>query len=191
MSADPSSEPFFEEKYSAAADPWDFETSAYEQYRYATIVRTLQGRRYERAFEPGCSIGILTVELARMCNSVEAIDISPTAVASARERCAAFENVAVRQGKLPDSIPSGLFDLIVFSEIGYYFDARTLGKIVSDLVSRLTVRGVFLAAHWLGRSPDHRLTGDEVHAVLACIPRLTHSVGERHEGFRIDLWTRR
>jgi len=190
MNIDSSSEEFFESKYAAAADPWDFETSAYERNRYTTIVRALQGRRYKRAFEPGCSIGLLTLELARICDSVEAIDISPTAVACARARCAACENVTVRQGKLPGSVPDGLFDLIVFSEIGYYFAADVLTKIVQDLVGRLTPEGLFLAAHWLGVSPDHRLKGDQVHALLEGTPGLTPTFAERHEGFRIERWTR-
>ena len=112
---DASSEQFFEQKYAAEADPWAFATSDYERERYRTILRVLGDRRYKRAFEPGCSIGILTRDLADLCDRVEAIDISSSAVARAQERCFGLETVNIAQGKLPDAVPSGSFDLIVLS----------------------------------------------------------------------------
>jgi SAM-dependent methyltransferase len=188
--ANPSSEQFFEQKYAAAADPWAFATSAYELERYQTIIRALSGRRYKRAFEPGCSIGILTCDLADLCDRVEAIDISSSAVDRARERCAGFDNVRITHGKLPEAVPSGSFDLIVLSEIGYYFSPEVLLEIASQLLERLTFGGVLFAAHWLGHSPDHQLTGDEVHALLGTVPKMQRTLAERHEGFRLELWTR-
>jgi SAM-dependent methyltransferase len=188
--SDASSEHFFEQKYAAAADPWAFATSRYERERYRTIVRALSDRRYKRAFEPGCSIGVLTRDLAELCDRIEAIDISSSAVSQAQERCFGLDNVKIAQGKLPDALPFGSFDLIVLSEIGYYFAPEALLEITSQLVSRLTIKGVFLAAHWLGQSPDHKLTGDEVHTLLGSIPGIERTLAERHEGFRLERWTR-
>jgi SAM-dependent methyltransferase len=187
---DTSSEQFFEEKYAASADPWAFATSGYERERYRTIVKALSHRRYQRAFEPGCSIGILTRDLADLCDRVEAIDVSPSAVARAQERCFGLDNVKIAQGKLPDAIPAGSFDLIVFSEIGYYLAPDVLLRVASQLVTHLAIDGVLLAAHWLGQSPDHRLTGDEVHTLLGSIPEIERTLAERHEGFRLERWTR-
>ena len=84
MSLSPTSAEFFETMYAEREDPWEFASSQYERDRYAAIVRALGNRRYRRAFEPGCSIGILTPQLAAFCDRVEAMDISPTAVARAR-----------------------------------------------------------------------------------------------------------
>jgi SAM-dependent methyltransferase len=187
---DTSSEQFFEEKYAADADPWAFATSSYERGRYRTIVRALRDRRYKRAFEPGCSIGILTRDLADLCDRVDAIDISSSAVTCAQAHCAGLDNVRIAQGKLPDAIPAGSFDLIVFSEVGYYFAPEVLLEIASQLVARLSFQGVLLAAHWLGRSPDHRLNGDEVHTLLGSLPKIERTLAERHEGFRLERWTR-
>lgn len=187
---DASSEQFFEQKYAAEADPWAFATSRYERERYQTIVRALGGRRYKRAFEPGCSIGILTRDLADLCDRVEAIDISSSAVARAQERCFGLDNVKIAQGKLPDAVPPGSFDLIVLSEIGYYFAPEALLEIACQLMARLTIKGVLLAVHWLGQSPDHQLTGDEVHTLLGSIPGIERTLAERHEGYRLERWTR-
>jgi SAM-dependent methyltransferase len=190
MPDDPTSEEFFEAKYQEEADPWHFATSAYEQDRYSAILRALQPRQFRRVFEPGCSIGILTEKLAVFCDEVEAMDISSTAVSRTRERCGRLGNVTVRHGALPDAVPEGAFDLIVLSEIGYYFPLAVLNELVSELVGRLIQEGTFLAAHWLGSSPDHLLTGDQIHELIGTIPGLTHATSQQHEGFRIDLWKR-
>jgi SAM-dependent methyltransferase len=181
---------FFERIYRHAPDPWNFAASDYEQGRYRSILDALGGQRYVRAFEPGCSIGILTALLSPLCDRVEAIDISPTAVNRASERCRELANVNVSSGALPESIPAGKFDLIVFSEIGYYFRRGPLLELGNRLISEISPSGTFLAAHWLGRSSDHLLSGDEVHDVLASIPGLRNVHAERHAGFRLDRWER-
>jgi SAM-dependent methyltransferase len=184
------SEEFFDKLYLADADPWNFARSDYELRRYSAEISFLQGRRFERGFEPGCSIGVLTEKLAPLCDRLDAIDISPTAACLARKRCNHLKHVSVRQGSLPQDIPSGPFDLIVLSEIGYYFEAPALEKLGAELVSRLEREGVFLAAHWLGNSPDHLLTGDRVHQVLGCLPGLRLTASDRHPGYRIDRWSK-
>jgi len=126
MSEDTASQALFEAKYRHDGDLWDFATSTYEQTRYSAILSSLNGRRFRRAFEPGCSIGILTARLAAQCGRVEAIDISTTAASRAEERCRPLSNVNVRQGSLPGDIPGGAFDLILFIEIGYYFHPTVL-----------------------------------------------------------------
>ena len=184
------SQQFFEQIYLRSADPWDFAASDYEQQRYSSVVRALGNGRYARAFEPGCSIGVLTEKLANHCDLVEAMEISPTAVARARERCSGLTNVRITQGSLPEAIPAGTFDLIAFCEIGYYFDSSSLTDIAGTLFNRLNQGGVFLAEHWLGVSKDHVLSGDRVHELLASVGGRPNGNGERFEGFRMDRWTR-
>jgi trans-aconitate methyltransferase len=184
------SQAFFEEKYKRSGDPWAFATSVYEQQRYAAILSAIGHRRYRHAFEPGCSIGVLTERLASFCGRVDATDISPTAIAVAMQRTRHLANVQTTCGALPGFIPDGNFDLIVFSEIGYYFTEDALFSLARELVDRNCKSGVFLAAHWLGESPDHLLSGDRVHEVLAQVPNLFLQHAERHPGFRLDVWTR-
>jgi protein-L-isoaspartate O-methyltransferase len=180
---------FFEAKYRSSADPWDFANSQYEQRRYAATLAALQGRYFERAFEPGCSIGVLTSKLAAFCGHLHAIDLSPTAVESAKRRCAHLPNVELAVGSV-EAPPAGCFDLIVLSEIGYYFEKPRLFDIGAKLVRQLDSGGIFLAVHWLGVSPDHLLSGDEVHEVLHGLTGLRIVTSERYMGFRIDQWTK-
>lgn len=188
MTTSTTSQSFFEAMYREHADPWSFATSEYELSRYKAIVRALQHRRYQRAFEPGCSVGVLTEQLAALCEHVEAMEISPTAAARARERCGCLANVHIACGALPEQMPSGSFDLIVLSEIGYYFEAEELGQLSEQLLEQLQSNGVLLAEHWLGTSNDHILSGDHVHEILSGVTGLRLEHSERNEQFRLDRW---
>ena len=190
MTNNTTNQEFFEAKYQESNDPWAFASSDYEQNRYSEILRALDHRRYSRAFEPGCSIGILTVRLASICEYVDAIDISPTAVRQARQRCAHLSNVSICCGSLPNDVPAGTFDLVLLSEIGYYFGRQELLQVGSQVVGHLEPSGVLLAVHWLGHSADHQIDGDSVHEILNHLDGLTLEYSERHVGFRIDRWVR-
>jgi SAM-dependent methyltransferase len=190
MTTNTVSKDFFEEKYRASRDPWNFSSSTYELNRYDEIMRLLGNRTFRNGFEPGCSIGVLTERLAGRCRNLFAMDISPTAVAMARKRCGRYPNVTVVEGTLLDDTPSDVFDLIVFSEIGYYFEREVLAGIRDSLAGRLAKHGVFIGVHWLGVSQDHLLTGDEVHGVLRSSNSLRMTASERHDGFLLESWER-
>jgi protein-L-isoaspartate O-methyltransferase len=190
MTLDTTSQSFFEKIYQTSEDPWGFASSDYERDRYATIMRALRGRAYRNTFELACSVGVLTTQLALISEQVHAIDISPTAITRAHERCRAYSNVSVSCGRLPTDIPTIAFDLIVFSEIGYYFNETGLAELARKLVERLEPNGIFLAAHWLGNSPDHILSGDRVHEILKSVDGLELEVEQCYSCFRLDRWAR-
>lgn len=189
-SPDPSSAAFFERKYQESADPWNFNGSAYELERYEVTMQAIAGRHFRHAFEPGCSVGVLTARLAQACDRVTAVDLSETAVAAARIRCARWNNVELRAGSLADPIQEADFDLVVLSEIGYYLPAGELRRCGAALLGKLVPGGCLLAVHWLGQSDDHLLSGDEVHTVLRSLPGLQLEHTERHAGFRLDRWVK-
>jgi SAM-dependent methyltransferase len=185
---------FFEQAH-AHGDPWDLATDPYEQRRYDTVVTHVPPGRYGSAFEPGCSIGELTARLAARCEHIEAIDLAASAIRQARRRCQGLHNVTIRQGALPDDIPERPFDLIAFVEIGYYFTPEVLTAICRELDTRLAGGGRLVAAHWIGRSPDHVMTGEAVHDLLRSTLTAGHQRYEVHPdprraGFVLDVWDR-
>lgn len=186
-----SSAEFFERKYSGACDPWNFAGSAYELERYAAIVAALQHRRWRSAFEPGCSIGVLTERLAGLCERVTAVDFAESAVEQARVRCARWPGVRVECASLAERADVAGYDVIVLSEIGYYFEAEAWRELAGRVVGSMDAGATLLGAHWLGSSADHCLHGDAVHAVLRADDRLVLQHAERHAGFRLDRWERR
>ncbi len=184
------SESFFEAKYRSVTDPWDFAQSPYELARYRAILSALAPHRFRLAVEPGCSVGVLTEKLAAICDRVEACDLSATAVQRARQRCASLSNVDIRHGSLTTLLPRDA-DLYLFSEVGYYLTQADLRAHLESAIDSLAPSATLLACHWLGSSPDHILSGDQVHDLLHQLPSLQHEYTERHPQFRLDRWTKR
>jgi protein-L-isoaspartate O-methyltransferase len=121
---------YFDQMYAEAADPWGLASRWYEARKYALSLALLPEPHYQDAFEPGCSVGVLTGMLAARCGQVLAWDASGAAVRAAMARTAALPNVSVDRGAIPGDWPTGQFDLIVFSEVLYYFAGGELDKVL-------------------------------------------------------------
>src|SRR5580692_1195149 len=93
---------YFDQMYRDNVDPWDFEHSAYEQRKYAVTVASLPRPRYRSAFEPGCSVGVLTEQLAIRCDRLLSSDIIPSALQRAEARLGKGSNVCFEQRSIPD-----------------------------------------------------------------------------------------
>ena len=155
---------YFTDMYASGPDPWGFESRWYEHRKYLLTVAALPDPRYAAAFEPGCSVGVLTSRLAGRCERLLATDIVPAALERAADRLRDADNVTLELRAVPEDWPPGPFDLVVLSEIAYYFDAPTLNGLVRSVVdttpSRSDDRGGALAwAHRLSalrrRRPRH------------------------------------
>lgn len=181
-----SSAAFFEAKYQEKPDPWGFSSEAYELQRYDAIIKAIAQRRYRRAFEPGCSIGVLTERLAWYCDEVHAIDFSLSASAQARMRCAYLRQVEVCCASFPEGRPAKDFDLVVLSEIGYYFTTQDWRRISAELIDSIPQGAIVLAAHWLGHSRDHRISGDQVHEILLSHSKVRVEHSERGPHMRLE-----
>ena len=186
-----SSPAFFEAKYGETGDPWNFSSDPYELSRYDAIIKAVCHQSYKKAYEPGCSIGVLTERLAEHCGVVYAEDFSALAVAHAQTRCAHLPNVRIRCAALGSNLMIPDFDLLLLSEIGYYFAVEEWQRVSFALVDSLRPGATVLAAHWLGRSSDHRISGDEVHEVLLSHPALQLEHAQRNQSMRLDRLVRR
>jgi SAM-dependent methyltransferase len=164
---------YFDGMYAASPDPWGFSSRWYERRKYAISVAMLPSARYHSAFEPGCSIGVLTSMLAPRCGRLLSCDVSPAAAAAAAERAAAFPQVRVERRALPGDWPPGRFDLVVFSEILYYFAGDDLGRVLDLAVAALRPGGTLLAVHWRHPVAEYPQTGDEVHRAVAARREIT------------------
>jgi SAM-dependent methyltransferase len=181
---------YFRDVYAASPDPYGLADRWYEARKYALTVALLPRQRYRAAFEPGCSIGVLTARLAPRCGSLLACDAVAGAVASARASTAALPGVRVEQRVIPRDWPPGEFDLIVFSEILYYFDDADLSRVLRLGVSALRPDGHLLAVHWRHPAPEHPRTGDEAHQTLAGHAGLARLAGYRDPDFTAEVYAR-
>jgi len=181
----------FEDGYHDDPDPWGFADRFYERRRYDLTVAALPRKRYRRAFEPACAVGELTWRLAGRCDEVLACDWAAAAVERARARHGHLRNVVWSVAMVPEQWPAGRFDLVVLSELGYYFSPDELAAMRERAVASLEPGATLVAVHWVGHSPDHLLHGDRVHEILGAGAGLVHGGAYRDDGFRLDWWERR
>jgi SAM-dependent methyltransferase len=182
---------FFEDLYTQERDPWSFETSPYEHERYRVTVQAAASPPAERCLELGCSIGVLTRQLATITSRLLATDVSATALRLAEQRCADLANVSFRCVSTPDQNFEGAFDLIVLSEVVYYWDDRDLDLVATGIFSALDPGGRLLLVHYLGET-DYPKSGDEAVEALAArlAPHFSTAFALRNDKFRLDLWRR-
>ena len=181
---------YFDQMYAASDDPWGLATRWYETRKYALTMALLPDRHYQDAFEPGCSVGVLTGMLAARCGQVLAWDASGAAVRAAAARTAGLPNVSVHRGVIPGEWPPGRFDLIVFSEVLYYFAGRELDLVLDRGVASLRPGGSVLAVHWRHPVADYPRSGDDVHRVLAARRDLARRVGHTETDFTAGVYQR-
>ncbi|MBP3035713.1 bifunctional PIG-L family deacetylase/class I SAM-dependent methyltransferase [Arthrobacter sp. zg-ZUI100] len=180
----------FEDLYRSSADPWQFESSFYEHRKRALSLAMLPRPHFASVFEPGCSIGVFTAELAARADAVQATDISERALALARRRLDGSPHVRLAQAAVPLDWPEGRFDLVVVSEIGYFLQPSELHELAERTEAALTDDGVVLLCHWRHPNEGWELTGDQVHEVFRARAGLQVLAEHCEEDFRIDVLAR-
>jgi SAM-dependent methyltransferase len=181
---------YFSRIYQCRNDPWGFETSPYESEKYKLTLETLPLRTYASALEVGCSIGVLTALLASRCERLLGIDVSEIALAQARERCAHLPQVHFEKMQFPTQAPEVCFDLIVVSEVAYYWQPADLALAADELAARHLPGGHLVLVHLTEPVPDYPLTGDEVHDYWLTRPEWRSVLAERRDRFRLDVLER-
>ncbi|TDT63120.1 bifunctional PIG-L family deacetylase/class I SAM-dependent methyltransferase [Frigoribacterium sp. PhB116] len=187
--------PSFDATHARRDDPWGVTTRWYERRKRALVLASLPDERLGRVLEIGCSIGVVTEQLALRADSVLAVDVSSVAVGRARERLAAQPHVRVEVADVSAGLPRGdhALDLVVLGEVGYYLSPEALGALLVDVDRVLAPGGSLVACHWRHGADDFAQGGDEVHEALAAWARdagLTRVVGHVEEDFLLDVFSR-
>lgn len=181
-------ESYFDSLYSNSGDPWDYRQRWYEKRKRDLTLACLPRQRYTRGFEPACSNGELSAGLAQRCETLLCTDFNTKAVALAKARLAGFPGVEVQQCALPHEWPQGEFDLIVFSEVGYYLSPEALAEVAVQASRSLSKGGTLLACHWLHPIEGCAMNGHDVHRVLAQRLELEPLVHHLEKDFILELW---
>ncbi|RLP78056.1 methyltransferase domain-containing protein [Mycetocola tolaasinivorans] len=176
----------FDALYARSDDPWHFRTRWYEKRKRDLTVASLPREGFEHALEIGCSLGLLTGMLAERCDHLVAVDVSAVAVAQARAHVGSDARIE-RLDVLTD-FPTGSYDLIVLSEVGYYWDSESLDRVLANIRSSLAPNGVLLACHWRHPVAAYPLTGDGVHDAVAAMG-LTRLSTHSEEDFLLEIFS--
>ena len=179
---------YFERMFASDPDPWRFETSAYEAGKFDHTVASLGPKHFVRALEVGCANGVLTQRLGNICESVVAIDVSDTALQRARHRNLTSTHVRFHNMPFPHQTPSGSFDLILLSEVVYYWSAADIAAAGAWIEKHIAPKGDLLLVHWTGET-DYPQTGDDaVRLLRMSLPSFQTIKSDRRDVYRLDLW---
>jgi 2-polyprenyl-3-methyl-5-hydroxy-6-metoxy-1,4-benzoquinol methylase len=118
--------------YRNLKDPWNFETSTYEKERFALLLDEVKKYPHASILEVGCAEGLFTGMLAKHSRDIDAIDVSPTAIARAKER---HPDPRFTATSLDDFHPGRKYDLVVCAETLYYI------KDVAGAIEQLSALG--------------------------------------------------
>ena len=179
---------YFDERYAADPDPWNFAESSYERDKYAATLAALPRPRYAAALEIGCSIGVLTAALAPRCDTLVALDVAEAALDQARARCRDLPGVRLLKAQVPGDWPEGRFDLILLSEVVYYLDAGDVARLAGRVRRTQPTCGGVVQVH-LNREAHFPLTGDEAADLFIRETRDRLAVDRqvRTEAYRLDV----
>jgi SAM-dependent methyltransferase len=184
---------YFEEIYAKSDDPWGFSSREYELHKYFDTLMHLPRKHYASAFEPGCSIGVLSGMLAPRVDRLLSVDVSEKALAQARQRNADKPNITFRNMQFPRHKPDHqTFDLILLSEVAYYWGDTEFDQALEQVLTLLEPGGDLVLVHWTPFVDDYPLTGDEVHERFIRFaqqtPMLQHLEGKREATYRLDVF---
>lgn len=186
------SENYFDEVYRAKEDPWNLATSDYERDKYNATLAALPRDNYNSVLEVGCSIGVLTQVLLQKCKNILGVDVADAPVLQARKRLIDYPQATIEKMAVPETFPDENFDLIVMSEVGYFFSFTDLNILAEKIEAHLNVHGQLLMVHWIHFVPDFPLSGDQVHEFLlnrsGVGQPFKHLYHQRTDDYRLDLF---
>lgn len=177
---------YFEEMYDRDPDPWRFAQSPYEQEKYAATLAALPRQRYAAGLEVGCSIGVLTRQLAGHCDALLSLDVAESALERARAHCTDRPHVRFERRRVPGEWPMGRFDLILLSEVVYYLDRDDVRRLAARVDAAATPGADILLVHWLGET-HYPLSGDEAADAFIEASKAERVGQRREEAYRLDI----
>jgi SAM-dependent methyltransferase len=179
----------FERLYAANSDPWGLATSAYEREKYAASLAAIADRRYAAALEVGCSIGVLSRQVAPLCEDFLGIDITEMPLPAARARCADLPQARFARMTVPQDWPEGRRDLILLSEVLYFLDRSDLTRLCARINESLLTGGRVLLVNWTGSAgdPHDGNAAAEFFIAESGFPIMLQSA---QPGYRLDLLQR-
>ena len=142
-------------------DPWELETTEFEQRRYEQQLRLVADRDYALALEIGCGAGAFTQLLPKLAERIVALDVAPSAITRAREKTMSSAAIDFRVANVMeyDPVREGPWDLVILSETIYYlgwlYSFFDVAWLASQLFAATRLGGRLLLANTEGCMDDY------------------------------------
>ena len=154
----------FDEIFRDNPDPWGYTTRFKEIAKFRATIQALPKVQFKNAFEIACAIGVITEKLAPKCDRLLSVDCSELALVEARKRCSHLPQVRFEQMQIPQQFPNEKFDLILFSEVGFFFTMPDLLETKQKIIDALLPGGYLLMVHFRSVAGDYFIQdGETVH----------------------------
>jgi len=136
----------FAARYAAGgADAWGYRNSPQHLARAEFILAALPDERFEQALEVGCAQGFLSERLATRVDRLIACDISPEAVALAKQD--GLTNVDFRVADVRRGFPGEAFDFCLFSDVLYYLAPREIDAVLDEAAMKMRAGGCLVVVN--------------------------------------------
>jgi hypothetical protein len=116
--------------------------------------------------------------------------VIPAALERAASRLRGYPHVTIERRAIPEGWPEGNFDLVVLSEIAYYFDEIDLTHVIHLIVQSTTDGAHVIGVHWRGET-NYPLSGDRTHELIGANRYFHRLVEHVEDEFTLAVWERR
>ena len=135
---------FFDAAFSRRADYWGFEDCEGHTLRKDIFLTMVKERQVSSLLEIGCAFGWMTKDLAKIADSVTAVDISMRAIAMCKERCSAANNIDFTHLDIYTENPSGTFDMVVCAGVLEYIPWEAQEAVRERIVTAIKSKGYLI-----------------------------------------------
>lgn len=126
-----------------------------EYEKYTRILHALDFKgHFKNVLDLGCGEGYLMRRLAGRAGRILGVDISPTVIRRAGRRLAPFDNVELRAADALTEEIEESFELVLCSELLYYFNIKQFGTIAGKIERWTRPGGYLLLAHSRAAADD-------------------------------------
>jgi len=131
----------------AQHDAWGYEQRKFECRRFDLILKLASMVSARRALEVGCAEGHLTQRLSPLVDELVACDIVEEAVRRTEVNCSGLRNISFLSADVRKHWPAGMFDLLVYSDVLYYFTRKEVRRVIRASARHLCPGGYLLFAN--------------------------------------------
>ncbi|MBI5815107.1 MAG: methyltransferase domain-containing protein [Nitrospinae bacterium] len=170
---------YFNWKYKKQ-DPYHVGQSDYEKEKLDRAMAALAFKdSFDNVLEVGCGEGFMTEALAGKAAHVLAVDISDIAVKRTAERTAGTSCVTAKRMDVFTTPPSPEYDLVVCSEVLYYFEPEQLPGAVENIIGWIRPGGHAALIHARAKADDttgidmKKFGAATIHGMFGKDPRFT------------------